>query len=250
MAISMEYKVQQAFTMIRSGILPEDMIPQVVEGIVPSKQKVAVKTMCLYGVIEKYVAAKQHEWTEKSKMEFGCVLKLLKDILGDVEVKSITRAMVLELRSTLMKLPTNMYKKFPGKAIQEILSTKHTELLSIKSVNKHVSRLGAILRYCVDEGLITSNAASGLKISENKRVDEERRGDTLNTRHIVLVGKSSRHCFMNAYWAATPWQSTPWPFLRCHALCGFLPVPYATGHSRLSTPVPFVPQVPLGELAL
>jgi integrase len=182
MLAAMEYNTHRSFTLLRTGMLPDDVARQVVRQIVPAVKKTAVdeqivetaKVNALSAVIKEYINAKQHEWTEKSKMEFGCVLKLLQDILGDVEVKSITRAMVLELRSTLMKLPTNMYKKHPGKTIQEILSTEHTELLSIKSVNKHVSRLGAILRYCVDEGLITSNPASGLKISENKRVDEER----------------------------------------------------------------------------
>ena len=54
MAISLEYKVQQAFTMIRSGMLPEDMIPQVVESIVPSHQRphprLSVHIDCQYGL--------------------------------------------------------------------------------------------------------------------------------------------------------------------------------------------------------
>lgn len=159
MLAAMEYNTHKNFTLLRTGMLPADVAQQVVQQIVPlvTEQRVRrqieeqlmvepVKVDTLSVVIKEYVNAKQHEWTEKSKMEFGCVLKLLQDILGDIEVKSITRAMVLELRSTLMKLPTNMYKKHPGKSIQEILSSEHTELLSIKSVNKHVSKLGAILR--------------------------------------------------------------------------------------------------------
>lgn len=37
MAVSLEYKTQQAFAMIRTGMLSADMIRQVVEGIMPSR---------------------------------------------------------------------------------------------------------------------------------------------------------------------------------------------------------------------
>jgi integrase len=67
-----------------------------------------------------------------------------------------------------------MYKKYPGMTIQQILTIKDIDHMSFKSVNKHVARLGAILRYCVDEGILTSNPAYGLKVSEKKRADEER----------------------------------------------------------------------------
>lgn len=41
--------------------------------------------------------------------------------------------------------------------------------MSTKSDNKHVSRLGSVLKYCIEEGMIVSNPALGLKVSEKKR---------------------------------------------------------------------------------
>jgi len=157
-------------------MLADDMALQVVNEIIPTRQieiKVPkVNTLSL--ILKIYIEAKQAGWTEKTKMEVGSVVKLLLDILGDVEISTITRPMVLELRSTLQKLPANLYKKYPGKTIQQILSSKDVEPMSTKSVNKHVAKLGGVLRYCMDEGILVSNPAYGLKVSEKKRADEER----------------------------------------------------------------------------
>jgi integrase len=158
-------------------MLPEDIATQVVQQVVSSsKQNVTEqpKVNTLNSTIAKYIDAKKAEWTAKSKMEFSGIFKLLVDVLGDLEVSAITRSTVLELRSTLQNLPPNVYKKHPGMTIKQVISSHSGETMSLKTVNKHVARLGALLRYCVDEGMITGNPVSGLKLSEKRRIDEER----------------------------------------------------------------------------
>jgi integrase len=187
MASSYEYKVQQAFAVIRTGALPDDTIKLVVESIVPTKRKAAVsKGKVLADILPGYKESKKAEWTAKTKMEAGGVIRLLLDLIGYAEISAITRPMVLELRSTLQKLPPNLYKKYPGKTIKQILAIKDIEPMSNKSVNKHVSRLGSMLKYCLEEGIITSNPATGLKISEKKRPDEERSAyDKADVKKII-----------------------------------------------------------------
>jgi integrase len=163
-------------------MLPDDIVIQVVKKIMPSRGKAVGDGQDMAGkgdrvlpkVIKRYVAEKQGEWTEKTKMEVSSVFRLLEDVIGNVDVTNITKPMVVDLRSTLQRLPPNIYKKYPGKTIQQVMECEGVEPMSTKSVNKHVARLGALLRYCMDEGMITSNPASGLKISEKKRADEER----------------------------------------------------------------------------
>lgn len=175
MLVAFEYKTHRTFSLIRSGMLPDEVVKQVVSDIVPVKGKQEVtKGKVLADIIPAYSEAKKTEWTDKTKMEVTGVFKLLNDLIGDVEISTITRPMVLELRSTLKKLPPNMYKKYPGKSIKQVLAMKDVESMSTKSVNKHISRLGSLLKYCVDEGMISNNPALGLKISEKKRADEER----------------------------------------------------------------------------
>ncbi|WP_318248641.1 site-specific integrase [Geomonas subterranea] len=175
MAVSLEYRIQQAFTIIRSGMLGDDMIRQVVESIVPSRQKASVtKGTLLTTAIGQYTEVKQLEWTPKTVMEMGGVFRLLVDILGDVAVKDVTKQTMLDLRSKLMRLPANRYKKYPEQTIQQLLEMPNIPPMSIKSVNKHIGGMAALLRYCADEGIVSVNNATGLKLSDKKRADEDR----------------------------------------------------------------------------
>jgi len=190
-------------------MLPVDIALQVVKDIIPSKGRadmggkldVAVKSdMLLSEVIKKYVEAKEAEWTAKSKMEFKSVFRLLVDVLGDVDVSAITKPIVTTLRSTLQKLPPNIYKKYPGQTINQILALKDVEPMSTKSVNKHVSRLGALLRYCVEEEMIASNPASGLKITDKKRADEERSAYSMDDIKKIVSAIPKDQSKPERYW--------------------------------------------------
>lgn len=181
--LATEYKMQKVFALLRTGMLDKEVVQLLVNDLVPNKdtktsmsdKRVGADSNSLPEVIKRYVAARQAEWTEKTKMEVTSVFKLLEDILGTIDVRTITKPMMVELRTTLQKLPANLYKKYPGKSIKQILALADIDPMSTKSVNKHVARLGAVFRYCVDdEGTMTMNPAFGLKITEKKRVDEER----------------------------------------------------------------------------
>src|SRR5512143_558649 len=49
---------------------------------------------------------------------------------------------------------------------------------------------------------------------------------------MTSTGYWSRHCFMTAYLATTPWQSTPSLFLRYHAPCAPRPTPCARASAQ------------------
>lgn len=174
LAISMEYKLQQAFCMIRSGMLAENVVQSLVAQLQPSK---APKTSgnLLSGLVADYIEKHDTTWTYKTKLEvIGC-LKLVVDIIGDLEVVAIDKPVVYDFRGKLMKLPANMYKKYPGKTVLAILDMPDVKPMSINSVNKHIMRLNALLSYAVTEGIIATNYAQGMMLSDKRRVDEMRK---------------------------------------------------------------------------
>jgi hypothetical protein len=168
MAVSLEYKVQQTFCMIRSGMLPEDVIQGLVVELQPSK---APKTRgkLLSGLVDDYVEGNESKWTYKTKLEVMGCLKLVVDVIGDLEVKAIHKQTVHDFKVKLMKLPANMYKCYPGKTVQEILLLPDVEPMSVNSVNKHIMRLNALLAYAVKEGILTVNCAQGMMLSDKRR---------------------------------------------------------------------------------
>ena len=176
MLASMEYNIHKGFTLLRTGMLPDDIIWQVVKSIVPSKAKAAVvRGKVLSEVITQYVAEKESGWTYKTKLEVMGCFRLIVDVINDLELKEITKQTVLDFRAKLMKLPANMYKIYPDKAVQAILDMPDVEPMSINSVNKHIMRLNALLGYAVKEGIVTVNYAQDMMLSDKRRSDEQRK---------------------------------------------------------------------------
>lgn len=188
MLAAMEYNIHRCFTLLRTGMLPDDIIRQAVEGIVPSKHKAAmVRGKLLSEVIGQYEKEKESGWTHKTKIEIMSCHRLIVDVMGDVEVKAISKQMLLDFKDTMTKLPSNLYKKFAGKNIQEVLQLPDIVPMSTTSVNKHILRVGALLGYAVKEGIIQANLAQGMMIPEKRRSDEERKAYSLEDLQNIVV---------------------------------------------------------------
>lgn len=173
----LELKALRAYTLLRFGTLSEDMVKQVVDAVVPETRKPTVTTTkanLLSDVIRTYTAEKQSGWTDKTKMEVAGVFRMLVELLGNVDVSTIDRPTLVELRSALLRVPPNFYVKNRNGSVKEAVKSSTGPGLSIKTVNKHVARIGSLLKYCHELGYITNNPATGLQLSEKQRADEER----------------------------------------------------------------------------
>jgi len=187
LARAMEYKVQQTFALIRAGMLPSDQVQGLVSDMFPTKRKSTNKGRLLSVLMHEYVVMHETRWTPKTKIEIVACHRLIVDILGDVDVKSICKAVVLDFRSKLMRLPANQYKIYPGKTISEVLAIPDVTPMSVKSANKYISRLGSLLSYCVKGGILMVNF-QGMLIPDKRRSDEERKAYTVEELKVILKG--------------------------------------------------------------
>jgi hypothetical protein len=129
----LELKALQAYALLRFGMLSDGMVKQIVEEVTPQASKattLTAKGKVLSEVIMTYTAEKQSGWTDKTKIEVAGVFRLLVDILGDVELSSITRPMLIELRSALLRVPPNFYKKNPGTSVKVALASSTEQGIS------------------------------------------------------------------------------------------------------------------------
>ena len=122
MAVSMEYRLQRTYALIRSGMLPTDIIQGMVAEIVPSAKVERPASKMLSSLIDDYVKATEDKWTHKTKLEIVGCHRLIVDVLGNLEVNEISKQAILDFRSKMQKLPANMYKCYPGKSILQILN--------------------------------------------------------------------------------------------------------------------------------
>lgn len=173
-ALGIEGKVQQAFSILRSGVFSDETLPQIIGSIIPHVSKKSSSRLQLSELMKKYIQQHEKTWVPKTLMEVKSECRLLLDVVGDKHINAITRQMILDARDTFLKLPANLYKRFPDVSIKQILSLPDVSPMSLVSVNKHMVRLGAILRYGVREGFLFKNVAEAMAVPEKRSTDEER----------------------------------------------------------------------------
>ena len=80
----------------------------------------------LWSVVEKYVEEQERggNWRPRTKDEFQACLNTLKDVIGNVPVKSINFETMRQYKDILVKLPPNRNKvnEYKGKAIEQLIA--------------------------------------------------------------------------------------------------------------------------------
>lgn len=184
--------INQVFSLLRSGYITSALANEKLCSItgkkrnsssrnsVRSSERVCIAPVKLSKVISIYIVDKEQGWSAKTKMESKGVFRILLDLLGDVTVDVIDRTKVRELRDHLLKLPPNVYKVHPKLSPLEVLKLidsgqRISPTMSLTTINKHISYLSSLMLHCVREGLRKDNPASGMKIKQKRRPDEERK---------------------------------------------------------------------------
>jgi integrase len=194
-------RIIKTFSLFRLGILTGDQVGESIHEILGRKSGESAKlaesavikhqhalqptqSMCsneklLSSVMDDFVSDRHHDWSVKTKMENEASLRLLLDVVGDVDIRTIGREVVRGLRDNLSVLPANLYKLYPQQTAIHVLELVRNggevTPMSTTSVNKHLSRFSGLLSHSVKEGHLMANPAEGISIKQKRRADEERK---------------------------------------------------------------------------
>lgn len=123
--------------------------------------------------IKKYVQTKIKDgnWRLNGVETHENRLANLVDILGDVDINSITREDMREVRDTLRKLPPyrQRSKEYKGKSVEELLVLKPANVLSVKTVNMTLEAISSLFEWGIREGKLDANPAKGLQLKDNRQ---------------------------------------------------------------------------------
>jgi integrase len=116
-------------------------------------------------------------WGPKSALEIKTVLNRLVEITGNVPAEKLSHELARKYKKTLMKLPPNMSKdkRYRDLSIKEILKLEDVKPISINTVNNHLSFVIALMNYGKQHGFITENYFGGLKVTNTKKAQDERK---------------------------------------------------------------------------
>lgn len=198
LAASMGYKVHAAFVQLRTGMLSEQQVKEIVSRLLSKKGHNDSAT--LSSVIDEYVERNERSWTQKTRLEIIASYKLILQIMGNLRLDVLTRQHMINLRNVLLQLPANLQKIYPNKKIDEVLKMPNIVPMSISSVNKHLSRISSLLRFSVLDGHSSVNYAEGLQLQQPIRSDEERKPySSEDIRNILnALPKDSKR--LDRYW--------------------------------------------------
>ena len=140
-------------------------------------------------------------WNEKTKAENESIYKLILDVLGDVDIKSITHQMMMQFRDKVAKLPANRdkVKRYKGKTVDQMLSMRSVPPMSVTTLNKYLVRTSSMFKWAAKHGYISANVAEGLTLKNTRRAEDEReeysQEDIQNILNNLMYDKAYPHHF-------------------------------------------------------
>jgi integrase len=173
-----DFSYKQQLPAIFPGVFkspPEKITQTTISGAQNTDEKEAY---LLSEVTKNYVAENEKaNWTEKSKQENEASLNLFMEVMGNVPIKTLNRRRISEFKAVLQKLPPNRnkVKKYRDKSIQQLLQMDVQKTLSVRTINKILTRVGSLFKYAIQEGFIEGqNPATDMNLPMGKFEDENR----------------------------------------------------------------------------
>jgi integrase len=154
----------------------------------------------LQRIIDQYTKDRSSAWTAKTQLEYESYHRLLLEVIGNKIVSDIDRDAVRDLRDTLTKLPAHMHKRHPNLSIPQVLALPDITPMSITTVNKLLRLLGSLMRHAIKEGYRHDNPVEGLKVQQNRRVDEERKAYSKDDMKKITTALPSPTDRPERYW--------------------------------------------------
>ena len=148
---------------------------------IPEAKLATPPTMLYSEALKKYCEAKLSDgsWKQRLTGDHYNRLKPFMEIIGDLPINAISREIMRSFRETMRRLPPNRHRspQYKNMSIQQILDSKPTATLNIKTVNVTVEAIASLLEWCIREGHLSSNTqnpAKNLQIKDTRKAIELR----------------------------------------------------------------------------
>lgn len=164
-------------------------------------------SMSLSSIIEDYIREKVRErsWKTKTEIDNRANLKLLAQIIGDLDIGNIDYSHSRKFKETLMQLPVNINKDplYRDKSIETIIAMKPTNTMAINTINKHLTLASALFKWATTHGYCNKNVFENLNLKKTVRAHQERCAFDKSDLEKIFNGdqyKSYRYTHPYYYW--------------------------------------------------
>jgi integrase len=142
-------------------------------------------------LVAKFKSARSINWSGSTEKNYIIIFRVIEELCGsNTPLGEVDHDFCIEVRDKLLNVPSN-YQKRPstrGKPLNEVMKIAAREgLPRIKAatVNNHLNKLGAIVRYGRDQGWIVGNPMAGIEVKDDVSPEEKR--DPFSTDQLNLI---------------------------------------------------------------
>ena len=111
---------------------------------------------------------------DKTLKDYQDSNKLLLEAFGEIPIDSLKHQHGRDYIDILRQLPSNRTKKYPGKSIKELVQMKNADLISQRTITKHVERVSALFNWAIKQGYTNQNVFRGKLESIRKTIVVEK----------------------------------------------------------------------------
>lgn len=154
--------------------------------------------MTLGELMDKFTASRQAKWSASTRRNYIIINRVIEEVCGrDTSLDLIDDEFCDRVRSILCRLPAN-YQKHPalkGRPIPEVIeiaAEKGLPVIGPATINGHLTKLAAIIRFGREKGWIIGNPMAGIDVHDP--IDPSEKRHPLTTDHL------------NAIFATAPWS--------------------------------------------
>lgn len=147
------------------------------------------QTKSLSEIIQLWINQNERagNWSQSTRSEYPRMASVLLEALGDEPIASFTAQSIREFKELLLQLPAHFRtkKKYRGRSVHDLVKSRHSRTLSVKTINKYLTVAQGIFRYAADNGYRPDNPATGLQVNIRKAANQER--DQFDTDDLVRI---------------------------------------------------------------
>ena len=179
-----------------------------------SKPPIATKEPTTLGdLVAKFRAAREVNWTGSTKKNYIIIFRVIEEICGvATPLADIDADFCIELRDRLQEVPANYHKRpaTRGKSLVEavaIASREGLPAISPATVNSHLNKFGAIVRFGRDRGWIVGNPMADIEVKDPVGPEDKRDPFRIDQLNMIFAcepwknGPSSATERPSRYWA-------------------------------------------------
>jgi integrase len=119
-------------------------------GASTSEQQPTIEEAWAEYYAERTAARPRPMWSAKTARGQAAMYSELREIVGNILVREITRKVMLSYRDAIARLPANRHKRYPGKSIAELLEQEipAAHLPADRTVAEKLVQMGAFMKWC------------------------------------------------------------------------------------------------------